>query len=76
MNSLPSLAWLAISAIGFSASLGILSVLAASVREQLDLHKLRLEAQRIRSEFLRRLQPEEPIEVDEAPPKPATKAAA
>jgi hypothetical protein len=76
MTSLPTAAWIVIGAVSAGATLGILSVLAATAKEQIDLHDLRLEAEKIRREFLRRLQPEEPIELDEAPAEPRSKAAA
>lgn len=69
MDQFPTAAWLAIGLIALVAVVGQLYVLSSVIKEQTGLHELRIEAERIRREFLLRLRPQEPIEVDEAPPE-------
>lgn len=81
MASLPMFAWLCIIVAATAAALTVLYALAAMIRDETALHDLRVEADRVRTEFLSRLRDHEAAmdtiaDVDILPePAPASRAA-
>lgn len=71
MTPLPAEAWLAIAGIAGAAILTMLYTLAANLRNELELHELKEQAERLRREFIRQFntEPGEILVVDEAPPE-------
>ena len=55
MAEFPLAVWIVIGAVGAACILGVFQGVATALRNEIELHNLRAETQRVRSEFMRRL---------------------
>lgn len=64
MVELPAIAWIAIAGVALGTLIGVLLTLAASVRNDVFLHELRLEVVSKRNAFLSNLMTEARADID------------